>query len=273
MPCGFTVKNNKPSGRNKMRTAPPRISVVTVVFNGEAAIAKTLQSVADQDFEDFEYIVIDGKSTDRTLDRVREAGNLVTEWVSEPDAGIYDAMNKGIRKARGDYLYFLNAGDAFCGPSVLSQASKHLQENPAVLVGRVAVHGGVASHFPLGLDDQFRSDARKVFASHFCHQALFVCRQDLIATDLFSLEYPRFADFHSAWRVMSLGQTLYVPDLIISDFSLDGVSSDWRKAVDLYLEKERMLGGIGFGLSGLGLVVGYLRAVFYKLKMSIKTRV
>lgn len=249
----------------------PRISVITVVFNGEKVIDQTLQSVAMQDSRDHEYIVIDGASRDKTLDAVRAAAQrgLVTDWISERDAGIYDAMNKGVRRARGDYVYFLNAGDTFHAPDVLSRASHLLQNNPAVLVGRVAVQGGRAPYYPVKFDETIKADARKLFAEHFCHQALFVRRTDLLAAGCFSLKYPRLADFHNAWRVMLNGYVSDASDLIVSNFSVDGVSSDWRLSIDIYKERENLFKEIGFDKSLVSWVLGYIRASLYVKKMSI----
>lgn len=92
---------------------PPLISIITVVFNRKDTIALTLNSVFSQTYQHIEYIVIDGGSTDGTLDRLTEYRNQLTRLVSEPDQGLYDAMNKGLDLAKGDFCLFLNAGDTF----------------------------------------------------------------------------------------------------------------------------------------------------------------
>jgi len=101
----------------------PRITVVTVCRNSAASIERTLQSVLAQDYADFEYVVVDGASADGTLEILhRHAGRIAT-LVSEPDRGVYDAMNKAVRLARGEYLLFMNAGDVFAAGDVLSAAA------------------------------------------------------------------------------------------------------------------------------------------------------
>lgn len=97
----------------------PLITVITVVFNGAATIEHTLRSVIEQSYGNIEYIVIDGGSTDATLDILRKYEGHIDYWVSEKDAGIYDAMNKGITLARGDYIGMLNSDDYFSSPSAL----------------------------------------------------------------------------------------------------------------------------------------------------------
>lgn len=98
----------------------PLISVITVVFNGEQKIAQTIQSVINQDYENVEYIIIDGGSSDRTIEMIEQYADRIDYWQSERDLGIYDAMNKGINLATGEWLNFMNCGDLFYGYQSLS---------------------------------------------------------------------------------------------------------------------------------------------------------
>ena len=100
--------------------APPILTVVTVVFNGAAEIARTIDSVLTQTYTGIEYIVIDGGSSDGTPEIVRAYGAAISSFVSEPDRGVYDAMNKGAALARGDYLLFMNCGDVFVAPQTVA---------------------------------------------------------------------------------------------------------------------------------------------------------
>jgi glycosyltransferase involved in cell wall biosynthesis len=98
------------------------VTVVTAVFNGAADIDRTIDSVLAQTYRDVEYIVIDGASNDGTQDIVRTYGDAVSVFISEPDRGVYEAMNRGIALARGDYLVFMNCGDEFVCPGALASA-------------------------------------------------------------------------------------------------------------------------------------------------------
>ena len=100
----------------------PLITVVTVVYNGVSAIARTLQSSLSQSYPNIERVVIDGGSTDGTQAIVQSYGNRIDTFVSEPDAGIYDAMNKAVALATGEYLLFMNCGDVFAGPAAVATA-------------------------------------------------------------------------------------------------------------------------------------------------------
>jgi glycosyltransferase involved in cell wall biosynthesis len=99
---------------------PPLVSIVTVNLNDRAGLARTLASIGRQAFADREVVVVDGGSTDGSVDAIRESA-VVTDWISEKDAGIYDAMNKGIRRAKGTYCVFLNGGDSFASDDALGR--------------------------------------------------------------------------------------------------------------------------------------------------------
>ena len=105
-----------------------KISVVTVCWNAAATIEDTIRSVADQTYPDVEHIVIDGASTDSTTGIIRKFESNITKWVSEPDQGIYDAMNKGIALASGDVVGFLNADDIYAHPEILAKVAQVLRD-------------------------------------------------------------------------------------------------------------------------------------------------
>ena len=98
----------------------PKVSIITVTFNAEKVLERTLRSIKKQDYNNIESIIIDGASTDGTLKIVEKYSDVVTKWISEKDNGLYDAMNKGISLATGDYVWFLNAGDTICKSDVLN---------------------------------------------------------------------------------------------------------------------------------------------------------
>ena len=106
----------------------PLITVITVVFDGAQRLEDTIRSVVNQTYENVEYIVIDGGSTDGTLEIVRKFGEVIDYWVSGPDKGIYDAMNRGLSVASGEWINFMNAGDAFCSRESIANTVKEFSE-------------------------------------------------------------------------------------------------------------------------------------------------
>lgn len=119
----------------------PLFSIITVCYNAEACIGSTLASVDVQSFTDYEHLIVDGKSSDATLNIVATHDNPLRKVISEPDKGIYDAMNKGIAHTSGKYLIFLNAGDCFHSPGTLESIAKTINDNgyPGIVYGQTAI--------------------------------------------------------------------------------------------------------------------------------------
>ncbi len=115
MGCEEVLKSNM----RQAKTDNPLITVVTVVFNGELYIENTILSIINQTYDKIEYIIIDGKSTDRTLDIIGKYQKQIDQLVSEPDNGIYHAMNKAIDLATGQWIIFMNCGDSFYDKDVI----------------------------------------------------------------------------------------------------------------------------------------------------------
>ena len=163
------------------------ISIITVVRNGVSTIEQTILSVLSQDYSDFEYVIVDGVSSDGTLDILEKYSDKI-RYVSESDAGIYDAMNKGVSLAKGDWLYFLGCDDIFYNNSVLSNIflkSKYLEFN--------VVYGNVLFlHSDIIYDGQF--DDAKMYDRSICHQAIFYRKEIFVEYGNFSTEYKTASD-------------------------------------------------------------------------------
>lgn len=114
------------SKRKIRRKKKPLISVVTVVFNAVKTLERTIKSVISQDYKDFEYVIIDGGSKDGSLEIIKKYDKYIDYWVSEPDKGIFDAMNKGVKASRGEYVYFVLADDYILRPDILKKVSADL---------------------------------------------------------------------------------------------------------------------------------------------------
>lgn len=209
----------------------PKFSIITVTYNAEATVEDTIQSVIAQTYRHIEYIVIDGASKDRTLSIVEKYRDNITHLVSEPDKGLYDAMNKGIRLATGDYLCFLNAGDSFHEDDTLQQMVHTLKDNelPDVLYGETALvdHEG---HFLR----MRRLSAPEVLTWKSFRQGMLVCHQAFFAKRSLVEDYDRAyrfsADFDWCIRVMKKARTLHNTHLLIIDYLQEGMTTQNRKA-------------------------------------------
>ncbi len=163
----------------------PLISIVTTVKNGAATLPATLASITGQTFTDYEYIVIDAASADGTQDLIGSSP-VVTRWVSEPDDGIFDAMNKGARMARGRWLYFLGADDTLCRDALAAVAPR-LTDPDTVYYGDVVLASdGRRYDGPFG--------PRKLAVRNICHQAVFYPRA-AFERYTYNLRYPVLADW------------------------------------------------------------------------------
>jgi glycosyltransferase involved in cell wall biosynthesis len=111
-----------------------KITIITINYNDANGLKKTINSVVNQVYKDFDYIVIDGNSTDNSQEIIQDYSNKLHYWVSEPDSGIYNAMNKGLHIARTDYILFLNSGDTFYNNTVISHLSEIIQKHPKDLI-------------------------------------------------------------------------------------------------------------------------------------------
>ena len=103
-----------------------KYSIITINYNNKDGLKKTIESVINQSCKDFEYIIIDGGSTDGSVDVIRQYADRINYWISEPDKGVYNAMNKGVAQAHGEYLNFMNSGDCFSDNSVLENIAHSL---------------------------------------------------------------------------------------------------------------------------------------------------
>lgn len=204
----------------------PKISVITVCYNAEATLEDTIQSVISQTYHHVEYIIVDGASKDRTMDIVNRYRDRIAVVVSEPDQGLYDAMNKGIRLATGDYLCFLNAGDSFHEDDTLQQMvhSIHTLQLPDVLYGETELvdHEG---HFLRMRRLQAPEHLTwKSFRQGMlvCHQAFFP-RRDLVMP--YDLRYRFSADFDWCIKIMKKSKVLHNTHLTLIDYLAEGMTT------------------------------------------------
>ena len=206
----------------------PKISVVTVCYNAAETIEKTILSVINQTYQNIEYIIIDGASTDGTVDIVNKYRDKITHFVSEPDKGIYDAMNKGIIAATGEWINFMNAGDEFYDNNVLSTIAPQMDNVDIVYGDTMMVYSiGKKLEKPMPLSQIID---RMVFG----HQATFI-KTEYHKNHLFDLSYKSSADFKFL-RDSYIGgaKFQYIPITVVNYEAENGMSASHF----LYAKKE-----------------------------------
>jgi glycosyltransferase involved in cell wall biosynthesis len=213
---------------NPIDSGFPKVSVVTVAYNGGKELEETILSVLNQTFKNAEYIIIDGGSTDNTLEILQKYDSKIDYWVSEKDSGIYDAMNKGIALARGSYLNFLNCGDKFYNENVLAtvfETFRHKSEMPIIYGDReVRYSSGKTLLSKAGeVADLWKG-------SQFCHQSVFIPTA-YHQTHPYNPAIPIAADFDFFFRAYSNGIQFKKMDLILSSIEAGGISDTHRVEV------------------------------------------
>lgn len=197
-----------------------KISVVTVVYNDADHIEATIKSVLDQTYTNIEYIVIDGGSTDGTLALIKKYENAISYFISEKDHGIYDAMNKGIKQASGDYILFMNSGDLFYDATVLSKMATHFSLNYDMIYGDVYVtYNGFGRHAKAGN----LNDIKKGMI--FCHQSL-LAKTTLLKNKPLNTSYTLAADYDFVMQNYHDGKSFFYSNEIIAKISAGGASDN-----------------------------------------------
>lgn len=195
-----------------------KISVITVVYNAAKDLEKTIRNVLSQKKCDFEYLIIDGLSTDGTVDVIKEYQSKLSYWVSEKDSGIYDAMNKGIDKATGDWIIFMNAGDCFCDEDTISRVSSSLDSTVDIVSGDIYLCHGSNKEY---------TKARglgKAMEGMFCfHQTMFT-RAELCKKYKFDTGFKIAADYDFTLKCLMHGAHFKYLPYAIADFAAGGLS-------------------------------------------------
>lgn len=199
-----------------------KISVITVSYNAVNCIEKTIQSVISQNISDFEYIVIDGASNDGTRAILETYKTFITKCISEPDSGIYDAMNKAISLAEGDYCIFMNAGDTF--------ASSHVLKDVLPVLGSYDIYNGNAIYIKDKKIRWYRKAQKDIslpffYKSSICHQATFI-RTSLLKKYKYDESLRMVSDWKFWIESICKGKATYLPiNIDICYFDMSGLTN------------------------------------------------
>lgn len=194
------------------------VTIITVCRNHAKELERTIRSVESQTWQEKEYLVIDGASTDDTLDVIKAHEASITRWVSEPDQGIYDAMNKGVKMAQGEWVIFMNAGDTFAGDDTLQRVFGSAQDADVI-------YGDVIKE-ELVKKAEAPRNAHRMF---YCHQSAFV-RTSCLREFPFDIRHRMSADFKQVKQLYLSGKRFRQLDFPVANFDTQGVSNKNRSA-------------------------------------------
>jgi len=209
----------------------PLISIITVVYNGAATLEATIRSVREQTWTNIEYIIVDGGSRDGTPALLEKHKDAIAKWVSEPDKGVYDAMNKGIRMAAGDWLYFLGSDDCLYDPNVLTRLFGDPFDQDCDLL-----YGDVKSPAYKGLYDGVFTH-EKLLSRNISHQAAFYRKALFERLGDYDLRYRLHADWDFNLRCFEAGIPTRYAGVLVAEFGAEGMSSSH----DIPFLRERLI--------------------------------
>ena len=218
--------------------ATPVISIITVCYNAEREIKATLKSVKEQSFKNYEYIIIDGASKDNTLKVISQSGVEPTHLVSERDKGIYDAMNKGLALAQGEYLMFLNAGDSLYSTNTLQKIADAAKGSPDVIYGDTAIVDAERNYLRPRKLRPPKTLTRNSFKNGMlvCHQAFLPKRELAMPYDM---AYRFSADFDWCVKILSASKKCTQIDEFIVSYLEEGATT--RNHIKSLKERFRIM--------------------------------
>ena len=207
-----------------------KFSIITLNYNNREGLSRTIESVVYQISTDYEFIIIDGGSTDGSVDVIKENKKRITYWISEKDNGVYHAMNKGIAQAHGDYCVFMNSGDCFHSPDVLDTIKKHQGD---IICGKVLKGNAKSPSGPrkstITLVDLMRGSLP--------HQAMFI-KRDLLLKHPYDENYRILSDWKFCLETIVFDNCSFRNvDVIVADYDTSGISTNSNGL----LPKEREL--------------------------------
>ena len=218
----------------------PLISIITVVYNDKFGLQRTIDSISNLTYERIEYIVIDGGSTDGTLDIIKKNKSIIDYWVSENDNGIYHAMNKGIKISNGDWLNFMNAGDYFANKNILNQIDFFINKNTDIIYGFKRQENKY--HYPINIK---KLEIGEIFANH---QSMFFNKTKLHQELYYNENYKIYADYELVNRLYRLQNSIFkYVGLLVADFEIGGISGEIssQKRIEKYTIVYKSYGFFG----------------------------
>lgn len=216
-----------------------KISIITVCLNNLFGLKKTIQSIFDQEYSDYELLIIDGGSIDGTVEYIKEYSNIPVRFISEKDSGIYNAQNKGIKLSNGDFLFFLNAGDTFINNNVLNELSDYLDSDFDIVYGDIYLDVKRSMHIKRSYPDVIGYSYWSI--NSLCHQAVFIRKSLFNKYGLYNESYRFAADFEFFQRVWYIpGLKLKHAPIPITIYDMNGISAQPKYRSQILAEYEKI---------------------------------
>lgn len=217
-----------------------KLSIITVNLNNATGLLKTIQSVVSQTWQEFEYIVIDGGSNDGSVEIIKQYEDYCYSWVSEEDTGVYQAMNKGIARANGTYLLFLNSGDFLLNELVLESIFTHDYEAD-ILCGRCNLSQNGVVKWTTNPPNMV-TFATLYHGGGLAHQSTFIRKTLFEKLGFYKEDYKYNSDIEFWYRSIILNDaSTHKLDIVVTDYNLEGISNSGRLENTYLIEMEEIL--------------------------------
>lgn len=218
-----------------------KISIITVCYNAEATIGKTIQSVVEQTHPEIEYILVDGQSNDKTMDIINSYQNKISRIISEPDKGIYDAMNKGIKAATGEYLLFLNADDYLISETIIKNICDLLVDDRRtdIFFGNVIIYDRTTGKG--GLWEPRKLSNTLLYRSTIPHPATFFNQRVFKTIGMYNTENTIVSDYELIVKAFKQGCRFRYEKCLISVFNNGGISTTESNSKTVKRERDLII--------------------------------
>ena len=247
----------------------PKVSIITSTFNCQNHIQKTIDSIANQDYPNLEYLIIDGKSSDNTINIIEQNQDKIDFFLSESDSGISEAFNKGIKHSNGDYLYFIGAGDTLKDNQVISKMMENIDKDKDLLIcGRVArtsLDGKILWSTKYIKNFDKRS---LLFKMSLPHQGLFTHKSLFDRYGLFDENNKYCMDYEHLLRYYKVFPKIITKDIIVASWNEGGIGSN--KLLEVFNEYNYIKHKHKIASNIVLTIIHYWTILKYKIKLFIK---
>lgn len=217
-----------------------KLSIITINLNNSKGLEKTIGSVTSQSFSNIEHIIIDGGSTDNSVDIIKKYEAHINYWESKTDTGIYNAMNKGIRISKGEYCLFLNSGDCLTSKNVLESVFKNITAD--IIVGNLNCCDAFTNQVLYTKSSPAKLTARELILESLPHPATFIRRHLFETVSLYNEKLKISSDWEFYLKAfLNHGASYQHLDLIVADFYNDGISSSIPNQELIQIEHDKIL--------------------------------